>query len=183
MKYAGKISILLIILMTATMLIACGQDKNENAADNGSETVGSANPFAEYDSLKEAEDAAGFSFTQPTAPANYENLVYRAATDGSMIEVIFYNDDKSEEAFRTRKGPGDADISGDYNEYSDEVTEKAGDIDVIMQTDNDGNVYVAKWYNNDYAYAIDIPQDGSLKLSKDTVLHYVSEIMGTEHRK
>jgi len=72
--------------------------------------------------LDEAAKIAGFSLEAPTEYADYNSLVIQAIAD-DMIEVIYFDAEKTHEGLRIRKAVGTDDISGDYNEYKEEICE------------------------------------------------------------
>lgn len=73
-----------------------------------------ANPFTEYDTLAQAEAAAGFSLQMPDRIPNWmDSMCFRAA-ENAMIEVIVQGGDQE---LRIRKAPGSSDISGDFTAY------------------------------------------------------------------
>ena len=60
-----------------------------------------------------------FSLEAPIEYADYNSLVIQAIAD-DMIEVIYFDAEKTHEGLRIRKAVGTDDISGDYNEYKEE---------------------------------------------------------------
>lgn len=118
-------------------------------------------PFAEWDSMEEAETAAGFSLTVPETMNNYSKRIIRTMTgedNVAMIEVVYCNDNENEETdekseIRIRKAPGNGDISGDYTEYSEISTVTIENIQVSMKGEN-GKIQLATWTNGDYTYSI-----------------------------
>ncbi|MBQ9421909.1 MAG: hypothetical protein IJU30_09195 [Lachnospiraceae bacterium] len=137
------------ILSGIVLVTGCGNSAQTQttaaettAADTAAESaVGMANPWADYGTITEAEEAAGFKFELPDALEGCKASSYRAMKDG-MIEVIF-TDESGEEAYRLRKGKGSKlDISGDFNEYAydDElelITDNATTI-VNLRSNDDG---------------------------------------------
>ena len=71
-----------------------------------------------------------------------------------------------------RKGIGEDDISGDYNEYElDETVDTAG-TQVTLKGSADGYA-LAVWNADGYAYAVSVTKE----ISKDEMLKLVEEIM------
>ena len=91
-----------IITLTLALLLvtAAGCASQQTAAPEETEmmtvkpedhAVGMANPWAEYDTLADAEAAAGVAFPQPKWEFSYDTVIYRAM-DG-IVEVIYAQDD------------------------------------------------------------------------------------------
>ncbi len=106
-------------------------------SDSDEEFVGMTNPWTDHADLSGAEAAAGFYFVLPNALGESTEANYRCMEE-SMIEVI-YTDKQGEEAYRIRKGRGSDDISGDYNEYEDQIeyTKQVGEDEVIAIISSD----------------------------------------------
>ena len=103
-----------------------------------------ANPFTDTDTLEEAQEIAGFDMKVPAAVSPYTAISYRAI-EGEMLEIIFC-DKEGEEGYRIRKAAGEADISGDYNEYAKEKTIRLSDgTKVILRGDKEDAWSVAVW--------------------------------------
>lgn len=93
------------------------QTNGETQMEN-SETTGIANPWTDWNSLAEAENAVGFSFGLPeTITDSYKAESFRTM-NGELIEVTYRDDDY--EVF-VRKAKSNSvlgeDISGDFNNY------------------------------------------------------------------
>ncbi len=99
--------IAVLALAAACLLAGCG-----GAAEP--QNVQMANPWQDYDSLQEAEAAAGFSFGLPECFGQTWQAEAFRVMNGSLLEVIYRGPEKSA---RVRKAPGSEDISGDYNSY------------------------------------------------------------------
>ena len=101
------------------------------AEDPGQEQV--TNPFVTYQSLEEAEEAAGFALP---APESFEGAGRReiAVIDGRIIDVT-YLDGEDNRILTIRKGTGEEDISGDYNEYPQEDVMDLGGLSVTVRGD------------------------------------------------
>lgn len=130
----------------------------------GGEDVQIPNPLIEYDTLADAEAAAGFDFAIPdeidgNAPTTY------IVIDGSGILEVIYGDN----AVSIRKAAGSGDISGDYSTYSDTVNANAGDVSATLR-ENDGKVISAIWESDGYTYAL-YSADG---ISEDTATTAIS---------
>lgn len=108
-----------------------------------------ANPFQDYDTLADAEAAAGFSMTLPSIGANYNSVAYRAVP-GQLLEVVYGSD--GAETLRLRKGADLSNVSGDYNTYRTIKTIRVDDVNVRMK--GSGNrMSLATWERDGHAYA------------------------------
>lgn len=151
----------------ALSLAACGGE-GSNAADRGfvggdpstwgppleteTENVQIPNPWRECDSLEEAGKLAGFSFTAPETLDGFDEK-YISAIENDVAQVIFSNGDNSEAEVTFRKGVGDEDVSGDYNEYKTVETQQIDGKTVTVKS-NDGVIYTALWSDGGYSYSI-----------------------------
>ena len=152
---------ILLILLLCLAVIACGkkEEVKEEVAEvstNQTQDYGVPNPFEIVDTLDEAAKIAGFSLEAPTEYADYNSLVIQAIAD-DMIEVIYFDAEKTHEGLRIRKAVGTDDISGDYNEYKEENIVKVGDLEVT-EKGNDGNISVASWTDGTYSYSINVDE-------------------------
>ena len=153
---------ILLISLLCLAIIACGkkEEVKEEVAQATEVTqpsdVGAPNPFEIVDTLDEAAKIAGFSLETPTEYADYNSLVIQAIAD-DMIEVIYFDAEKTHEGLRIRKAVGTDDISGDYNEYKEENIVKVGDLEVT-EKGNDGNISVASWTDGTYSYSINVDE-------------------------
>ncbi len=135
------------------------QENDSSAASNSSEGTGTvqiANPWSDYDSQEEAENAAGAALTLPeTLPFTYTTKINRAIPD-EMLEII-YEDSTGKEVARFRKAfssEENEDISGDYNKYTITKKMKANNRRVEIRGDSVDSYHVASWTGNGYAYSI-----------------------------
>ena len=174
-----KIFALALCALMSLSLAACGQNGQNTGTNSGttssdtdkSASGGSAqipNPFTECDTVEDAEKVAGFDITVPeNIPEGYE-LDFVNAAENDLLQISYKDGDDNQ--ILLRKGAGSDDISGDYNEYTDNNTVSVGDLSVTMRG-NSGTVSVAVWTSGDYTYAIDMTGAG---LSSDTVSALVS---------
>lgn len=174
-----KMAVVLAAGALCFSLAACGSANTSASTDSKqSESTGEAgeqiaNPFKAYDSLEEAEKAAGFKISVPEAPSDYSTVTYNVFEDEKMLEVVYTNaDDK--EAYRIRKMAGSDDISGDFTDYSENNSVDVNGNTVTMKG-NDGKVSVATWTADGYAYAVDIDMDGQ-GMDADAVTTLISSI-------
>ena len=142
-------------------------EKKEAAGD---ESMRLPNPFIEVGSLEEAEELAGFSLKTAEKVGDYGRQSI-SVMEGEMIQVLYQND-AGEEGLRVRKGPGEGDLSGDYNTYTlDEEVEQDG---VKIRLRGDGQrIFAASWTKGGYSYAIDL---GDAELDRENVLQLISGI-------
>ena len=168
---------ILLISLLCLAVLSCGkkEEVKEEVAQATEVTqpsdVGAPNPYEIVDTLDEAAKIAGFSLETPTEYADYNSLVIQAIAD-DMIEVIYFDAEKTHEGLRIRKANGTDDISGDYNEYKEEIVVKLGELE-ITEKGNDGNISVATWTDGTYSYSINV--DEAL-LNADDVSNLISNI-------
>lgn len=101
----------LCILLISALFFGCGS-KEEVSSDNNYMQIG--NPWKDYESLSQAEDAAGIKLDIPETIEGYTATVFRVMND-ELLEVR-YTDGESEVTVRKQAGEGQ-DISGDYTTY------------------------------------------------------------------
>lgn len=158
------------LLVLALLLTACGKKKNEYSADV-------TNPFTDYDTLAEAETAAGVTLAEMPFVEGYDQYVYRAS-ENEMLEVI-YQDAKGNEGLRVRKAKGSNDISGDYNEY-EEQTQIVLDQFTADMKGNDGKAGVITWVElidgTSYTYAINIGEANIDQVGATTLVSSISDL-------
>jgi len=126
-------------------------DANQDADDNQEEMVQIPNPWMEYSSLEEATKAAGFEMTAPTEMEGCSTVIQ--VLNSEMIEVSFFSENDEKNIY-IRKSTLNEDISGDYNEYSEQNEVQVGEV-TVTEKGNDGLVSVATWSNGGYTYCID----------------------------
>ena len=147
-------------------LVACGGNQTTPNGNNTAETIESnntsgegnvelPNPFVEYDSIEEAEEAVGFDIAVPDTIDGYPEKIIRAliTDDSKMIEVIYRDDEKNE--IRIRKAPGSEDISGDYNKYEQSSQLTVDGMEVTAKG-NGETVNLATWVNDDFTYSVTV---------------------------
>ena len=167
---------ILLMLLLCLTVVACGKKEEvteevTEASTTQTQDYGVPNPYEIVDTLDEAAKIAGFSLEAPTEYADYKSIVIQAIAD-DMIEVIYFDAEKTHEGLRIRKANGTDDISGDYNEYKEEIVVKLGELE-ITEKGNDGNISVATWTDGTYSYSINV--DEAL-LNADDVSNLISNI-------
>lgn len=147
--------------MIAMSAITCGMGDKAFAAEQGETSVIATlnegeqipNPWKDYTSVKEAEDAAGFSVKLPKKINGYTKDAIQAI-DGSILQVIYKNGDK-EILIRKALVSQGKDISGDYNAY--DVTKKVtvkGKQGKVTIKGTDKKKKLAVWSNKTYSYSL-----------------------------
>ena len=137
--------ILLPLLLSACLLAGCGArqaSSGETAQTAG--TVQIANPWTAYETLADAESAAGLALGVPETVEPYRAESFRVM-NGQLLEVI-YRGGESEVTVRVVSGEGQ-DISGVYNTYETvtetersggSVTEKTDGTEVLLLVSHGG---------------------------------------------
>ena len=161
-----KLFILSLATITAFSLVACKHTSNvpkteaETIQTSDSAQTQIPNPWQEYTTLEEAENAAGFTLTVPDSIDSYTSrtqLVLIENTDGAASNIleVQYATDASDNADRLsiRKAPGSEDISGVYTDYSQHMKLSIDDQTITLDGQDD-IFYVAKWTDNQYTYSI-----------------------------
>ena len=131
--------------------------------------IGMPNPYTDHDTLKEAEEDAGFKIQIPDEIRGVKAVAFRNLGT-EMLEVIYYDGDA--EVARVRKGTGADDISGDYNVYEIEEAVDVTGTQVTLKGSADGYA-LAVWNEGGYAYAVSVTK----KITKDEILQIVEEIV------
>ena len=141
-------------------LAACG-------AKGGGEGAYIANPFVDYDTLAEAEKAAGFSLSAPDRIDGFDAPSVQLMS-GKMLQLIYRSGDSR---LIVRKAAGRDDVSGDYNSYAETKTVRVNGADVTFKG-ADGKVSTAVWCANGFSYALttDAP------IPSDVVMDLIAEI-------
>ena len=182
-----KMIALLLAVLLVMSLTACAQttsgsgntsQNTEKPESTGNEeftgNVQIPNPWVDCAALDEAARLAGFDITIPGKFEGYPNQVIQAM-ENSMIQVMYFDGDPSAEdssMVMVRKGTGNEDISGDYNEYSEKETVQMHGVDVQLRGEN-GLVYSASWTWNGYSFAINADKG----LSRDALSAAIGEMV------
>ena len=144
---------------TDTYSISAAESRSE---ENGTEDTGAvsgmqiANPWSDFDQLADAEADAGFQIVLPESYAGFDHRLYRSMHK-DMLEVIYQNTEE-QEGFRIRKAQESGDISGDYTNYTTEVTQDIAGHTVQLRG-NGEDIFVATWSAGEYSYAICVASD------------------------
>lgn len=107
-------------------------------------------PFVSFETVEEAEKAAGFMID---TPETFRNSTETAVSvyNGNMIEIKYSAGDAG--LLSIRKAAGNEDISGDYNRYDNEETITVSDITATIKGD-EGLVNCAVWNTDGYSYSL-----------------------------
>lgn len=119
---------------------------------SGIDGVEIPSPFIPFETLAEAEKLAGFSVILPVKLREGYTQKAIEAIENEMLQIIFEN---GEDMLVIRKAKGSDDISGDYNEYSENETMTVGSLQVSTKG-NSGKVNTATWVNGEYTYAVTV---------------------------
>ena len=119
---------------------------------DSSDFVQSGNPYAEYDTLEEAENTIGFEISVPDSYGGYTEPYY-AVIEGKILEVQYYNGD--DRGMIISKSRGSEDISGDFNEYNT-VTETEVNGNTVTIKGNGDEFSLALWVSGDYSYSVSV---------------------------
>lgn len=131
------VSILLSCLMLAAVFAGCGKQPAEEAPTSQNVMIG--NPWSDWGSVEEAEQAVGFAFGLPLCLAEtYEATVFRTMNK-ELLEIV-YRDGDFEVCVRKQAGEGQ-DISGDYTQY-ESSTETQSDGATVCEYRNSGDAAV-----------------------------------------
>ena len=130
--------------------------------------IGMPNPWTDYDSLAEAEKAAGFTVAVPEKIDGFDEVSYRYCKDTGLLEVIF---NKGDSEIRFLKGIGSDDVSGDYTLYTEVSTLNINGSSVITKG-SDGKIQLVVWNGNGYTYSVYV----STGISSDAMAKLAAEI-------
>lgn len=115
--------------------------------------IGMPSPIVEYDTLAEAEKAAGFRIQVPATITGYEEVSY-CVISGELIQVD-YRGANGDICIRKAAASVGEDISGDYNVYQDVQTVTVRGHEATIRG-NGETAALATWTNQGYAYSVGI---------------------------
>lgn len=135
-----------------------GPDEDFTNTDTNLDMI---NPYTEYSSLKEANEAAGFSLRVSKMLNGYKLETVRVldednADEDALIEAVYSN---GKNKIIIRKSSGESDISGDYNEYK--KTYKSGKT--VYKGENRSKISLCTWQKKDYSYSVFV-ENGTVSL-------------------
>lgn len=167
MNARTRLTLLLSATLAIVPLAACGSS-GSGAAGQGQgqeQQTGMANPFVDCETAADAAQLAGFDVTFPESVPGYSNRAYQAV-EGKMVQCIYSEGDAK---VIIRKGVGDEDISGDYNEYASVETAVVRGIDVVEKGDGE-TIHVATWTLDGHTFAIIADQGLEASVVEDLVV-------------
>ena len=132
---------------------------------DSSDFLQSGNPYAEYDTLEEAENTIGFEISVPDSYGGYTEPYY-AVIEGKILEVQYYNGD--DRGMIISKSRGSEDISGDFNEYNT-VTETEVNGNTVTIKGNGDEFSLALWVSGDYSYSVSVSSGISENALKEII--------------
>lgn len=132
---------------------------------DSSDFVQYGNPYAEYDTLEEAENTIGFEISVPDSYSEYTEPYY-AVIEGKILEVQYYNGD--DRGMIISKSRGSEDISGDFNEYNT-VTETEVNGNTVTIKGNGDEFSLALWVSGDYSYSVSVSSGISENALKEII--------------
>ena len=170
-----KVLALILALVLALSLVACGKSNDAEAADDENEAPENVveggnvvNPWKEYDSLEEINEVTHGNLCSPAA-MGAEGTYYAVMNDGEMAEYRFTMNGM-DYCFRFAPAMTE-DISGVYvGEGTAFPDEYGGDVDVAS-TDN---MKLARWMTIDGQYVLMVTDDGAME--NDTFLGIAGEM-------
>jgi hypothetical protein len=151
------------ILLGTTLILSLTACKNFSSmnetstlSDEGkaaiSNQVGLPNPFVDCVTLEDAEKIVGFEISTPhNLPEGYTQTSIQAIENG-FVQITYTHGDDS---ITYRQGKGNADISGDYNEYTEKNIEERDHKQIILEGDM-GNVKKATWQDGGFTFSITV---------------------------
>ena len=132
---------------------------------DSSDFVQYGNPYAEYDTLEEAENTIGFVISVPDSYGEYTEPYY-AVIEGKILEVQYYNGD--DRGMIISKSRGSEDISGDFNEYNT-VTETEVNGNTVTIKGSGDEFSLALWVSGDYSYSVSVSSGISENALKEII--------------
>lgn len=132
---------------------------------DSSDFVQSGNPYAEYDTLEEAENTIGFKISVPDSYGEYTEPYY-AVIEGKILEVQYYNGD--DRGMVIRKSRGSEDISGDFNEF-DNITQTEVNGNTVTIKGSGDEFSLALWVSGDYSYSVSVSSGISENALKEII--------------
>ena len=127
------------------------EDEANTAAESDTETAHGIN---QYSSAKELSQKVGFTISDiPSSliPFKISEKIYADCGDG-LAEIQYYND-KADNVIYHKQTAANADVSGDYTEYSKITTIRVRSTNICLKGEN--NKYnLATWSKGNYSYSL-----------------------------
>lgn len=135
-----------VILCTIFAMLFSACVSTDGASSNQAQIP---NPITDCKTMEEAKALAGFDMAVPETVDGYEEKQI-SVIDDKLIQVRFTH---GAQELLLRKCRGNADCSGDYNEYAQVTEEEGNGVTVTMKGAND-RVKLAVWTDGEYSYSI-----------------------------
>lgn len=154
-----KLVVCILCGMMAMSALTCGigsvfaAESPETPVISAQEGEQIPNPWKEYTSVKDAENAVGFSVKLPKKISGYTKDMIQAV-DGLVLQVFYKSGDK-EILIRKALVSQGKDISGDYNVY--DVTKKVsvkGKKRKVTIKGTEKKKNLAVWSDGTYSYSL-----------------------------
>ena len=161
-----RILLFLIFVLFTTTFLGCSPPE-DNPVQIG-------NPWIDYETLKHAEKAVGFSFGIPETIADTYHAEEFRVMNHELLEVVYY-DEISEVTVRKTKGENQ-DISGDYTLYETEQTETLYEMEITLKhnREDQNNAVLVIFSHDGYSYSLYAPK-GFWGDSFDSFIRAVSQ--------
>lgn len=144
----------LVCLLAVLMLAGCAVSEEPLQTTEAAQSVQLANPWVSYDTLTEAEEAAGFSFSMNEEIESFRAESFRVM-NGQLLEVSYRDAD-----FRVtvRMQPGQwQDLSGVYESYTKEIVYEAGGAEFISRAFTDTGASLDLISADGYSWSVYAP--------------------------
>lgn len=194
MKYLKRVLILGMILGVGLFSVGCSKLSGEKAVtskknvdslstsedtsssldESSQEVISLNNPMEEWESIEDAENCLGFLVKIPDyLPKGYKQVRIDTISQ-DVLQITYQKSDSKEKSedelpqciYRTAQINGD--ISGDFNQYSQEKTIKINEMDVSLVGNKD-LIELARWITEDYSYSIRFEDPVSEKVAKKVI--------------
>lgn len=173
---------IITILLSTTLILsltACKNFSTKNEAstlsDEGkpalSNQIGLPNPFIDCATIDEAEKIVGFEISTPhILPEGYTQTSIQAIENG-IVQIIYTN---GEDEIIYRQGKGNADISGDFNEYTEKNIEELNHIQIILEGDA-GYVKKSTWQDGNFTFSITV-NNGNVGFKEEVINDMIESV-------
>lgn len=140
------------LILITLILTGCGTSEMLPETTEAPQLVQLANPWVSYDTLDEAEKAAGFSLSMCSEIGAFRAETFRVM-NGQLLEACYRDGDF---AVTVRKQPGEGqDISGVFESFEKETVYETGDSWVIGRFSEVGSLYLID--SGGYSWSIYAP--------------------------
>lgn len=152
-KYAAAAACAAVILAAGFFAVTQRGDIISEPPDIGQSGgyLQGGNPYADFDTLEQAEAAAGLSIEIPESCGAYSDKSY-FVIDERILEVR-YSDTNGKSVISIRKSADTEDISGDFNTYK-QISEIRANGCLVTIKGNDDKFYLAVWVSGEYSYSL-----------------------------